>query len=99
VESEEGQCPDGYAYCLTDVGFDRINSKLDELDACGQERTACEFHLAACQGDLDRCPQFAECECDEVTREVTPWWVWMLLGGTVALIPVGIGVGWYFGHK
>jgi len=90
--SENGACPVEYPFCLSAQGFDSFEAAVDNLGAC-------EGSLSRCQRDLDGVPREVEVTVERVVVKQTPWWNWVLIGGLLALIPVGVGVGWHFGSK
>jgi hypothetical protein len=90
--SENGACPVEYPFCLSAQGFDVFEASVDDLRAC-------EGSLENCQRDLDGIPREVEVVIEEHVISETPWWNWVLIGGLVALIPVGVGVGWYMGSR
>jgi hypothetical protein len=92
VYAKEGACPSEYPYCLSAAGFDAFETALNDLHAC-------EGNLTRCQTDLDAVPREVEVTVERVVEERTPWWNWVLIGALAALIPVGIGVGFYLGAK
>ena len=92
VYAKEGACPSEYPYCLSAEGFDAFEGALNDLHAC-------EDHLTRCQTDLDAVPREVEVTVERVVEERTPWWNWVLIGALTALIPVGVGVGFYLGAK
>ena len=92
IDVRGGRCPVDYPYCATAEAVRGINDALDDLDAC-------ESHLARCQADLDAIPDNVQVVVEQVVRYRTPWYVWMILGGVVACVPVGIGLGYHFGGR
>ena len=92
VYAQDGACPTEYPFCLSAKGFDAFEAAIDDLQTC-------ESHLGRCQRDLDGVPREMEVTVERVVEERTPWWNWVLIGALGALIPVGVGVGFYLGAR
>ena len=92
VDTEDGTCREEYPYCLSDRGH-RLFEKAMAIARAGKSE------LAKCQGSLDSVPREMEVTVEQVVVKETPWWNWVVIGALGALIPVGIGVGFYMGAK